>query len=159
LTFVSTVLKTLTHPFSRIKLHLFELVMPSPIASLAKAARKTVPSQGPTPAGIEVVNGNGITGMARQVASTLRAKGIDVARLTNRKPFNQQSTEIEYRDGFEISAREVSAKLPRPATLVESTKLRTGISVRLVLGKDASKEFALFNDSKQAGSQKLALLQ
>lgn len=139
--------------------NVYELVSPSPAALPSEIMPKVVPGQSARPAGtgVEVANGNGVTGMARQVASSLRAKGIDVARLTNRKPFNQQNTEIEYRDGFEISAREVSTKLPRPVTLVESTKLKTGINVRLVLGKDVSKDLALF-ELKKVDSAQLALV-
>lgn len=93
--------------------------------------------------GVEVSNGNGVQGMAKRVATELRSQGIDVTRVSNRKPFDQPRTEIEYRKGFLDSAREIGVRLPSPPSLVESGRLRAGIGVRLVLGKDLNKNVVL----------------
>jgi tetratricopeptide (TPR) repeat protein len=107
--------------------------------------------------GVEISNGNGIRGMAKQVATALRSQGIGVTRLSNRKPFDQLRTEIEYRKGFLTSAREIGVRLPSPPSLVERGSLGAGIGVRLVLGKDLSKNVALV-DPNTSGATRLALL-
>jgi hypothetical protein len=107
--------------------------------------------------GVEISSGNGIRGMAKQVATALRSEGIGVTRLSNRKPFDQLRTEIEYRQGYLISARELGVRLPSPPSFVESGSLGAGIGVRLVLGKDLSKNVALV-DPNTSGATRLALL-
>jgi tetratricopeptide (TPR) repeat protein len=93
--------------------------------------------------GVEVSNGNGIRGMAKRVATALRSQGISVTRVSNRKPFDHPRTEIEYRKGFLTSAHEIGVRLPSPPSFIESESLRSGIGVRLVLGKDVDKNIAL----------------
>ena len=93
---------------------------------------------GEAAARIEVANGNGVNGMARQVGVYLRAKGLDVGRLTNRKPFTVRMTQIQYRHGYVGQARQLQALLPHPARLVPSPELHDRIQVRLVLGRNVS---------------------
>jgi tetratricopeptide (TPR) repeat protein len=107
--------------------------------------------------GLEVSNGNGIRGMAKQVAAALRSQGIGVTRLSNRKPFDQLRTEIEYRKGYLISARELGVRLPSPPSFVESGSLGAGIGVRLVLGKDLNKNVVLV-DPDTSDATRLASL-
>lgn len=106
---------------------------PSPEPALADAP-ETAPA--PRRAGLEISNGNGVTGMALRLRGFLRAKGMDRARLTNERPFVRQETAIAYRSGFADAAQHLSAKLPHPVTMFESAALRPGTDVRLLLGKD-----------------------
>lgn len=88
------------------------------------------------PARVELSNGNGVNGMALRLRSFLLTKGIATSRLTNDRPFVRQETKIAYRSGFEASARDLNAKLPHEVDMVESSNLRRGVDVRLILGKD-----------------------
>lgn len=96
--------------------------------------------------GLEVSNGNGVTGMARRVAGFMKHIGIaTTARLTNDKPFIRQATQIEYRHGFQLEASGINSRLPKPVPLVQVDRLREDINVRLVLGRDLANDVALFN--------------
>ncbi|HET6757043.1 MAG TPA: tetratricopeptide repeat protein [Burkholderiales bacterium] len=124
----------------------------------ARAAHNVVPIaevQEQKPSRVEVSNGNGIRGMARQVAKYLKQNGIAPARLTNKKPYDQQITQIEYRDGYRQAARILNSKLPKTAELVEARGLRQDINLRLVLGND-NRDLALFKEQAPA---RLALQQ
>lgn len=98
----------------------------------------------PKPFGLEVSNGNGITGMARRVAARLESTGVKTVRLTNQPPFQQASTEIQYREGYLAEAKRISAAFQVPMSVVKHDALRNDIDVRLVLGKNVSSEAALF---------------
>ena len=97
----------------------------------------------PAPFGLEVANGNGVTGMARRTGGLLAAVGLPAARLTNQKPFTQQSTEIHYREGYAPIAAALGARLPSAPALIRSDRLRPGTDVRLVLGRDLPPDMAL----------------
>lgn len=90
--------------------------------------------------GLEVSNGNGVTGLAKKVARFLKRQGVMATRLTNSKPFTQKSTQIEYRHGFMHQANSINSQLPRLVPVVQTKQLREGVNVRLVLGKDVTQE-------------------
>lgn len=119
--------------------NVYELRTPARPASHGVASGK--------PFRLEISNGNGVNGMARQVAGFIRKHDMATARLTNQKPFNQQATEIQYRSGYRAEADSVNSTLPRQAALVETSKLRQDISVRLVLGKDLVRDKASFTSN------------
>jgi len=126
--------------------NVYEIKQPTPrIRVGAASAANTEQVSAKTPFGLEVSNGNGVAGMARRVAGFLRQSAIGRARLTNEKPFTRQATQIEYRHGFQQEASGVNSWLPRPAPLVQVDRLREGINVRLVLGKDLSGDVASFS--------------
>lgn len=95
-------------------------------------------------ASIEVANGNGVTGMARKVSEFLQQNGFARARLTDRRPFQQVQTEIQYRPGSYILADQISQMMPNQVPMVESYALRRDIQVRVVLGKDVAHQIAYF---------------
>ena len=86
---------------------------------------------------IEVSNGNGITGMARNTSLQLQGAGYAKARLTNELPYQLAATEIQYRPGFEPQAQELQSVLRPGVRVVASTRLRFDVQVRLALGRDA----------------------
>lgn len=94
--------------------------------------------------GVEVSNGSGVSGMARQVSGFLREKGLPQARLTDRHPFRQLRTEIHYRSGNYALAKQISRMMPKRTPLRESYNLRRDIQVRILLGKDAAREITFF---------------
>ena len=98
---------------------------------------------------LEVSNGNGVTGMARKVAYVLRENGYAKARLTNRKPFTVQTTQIQYRYGHQEDAEHLRSSLPGNTGMVQSNSLRADINLRVVLGRDMVQHTAYFNDNSQ----------
>lgn len=97
---------------------------------------------------LEVSNGNGVTGFARNVSQYLGKQGYRTARLTNQKPFQIQTSQIQYREGFRNEAQRLKSALPGNMELVQNNKLRADIQARLLLGKDTTREVAHFNVAK-----------
>jgi hypothetical protein len=91
---------------------------------------------------VEVANGNGVTGAAKKVGRFLGNLGYPTARLTNQKPFQVRMTQIQYREGYQAEAQLLQASLPDAHELVQRDDMRTGVSVRLVLGKDMVTQLA-----------------
>lgn len=99
---------------------------------------------------LEVSNGNGITGFARKTSDYLQEQGYRAARLTNQRPFNQAATEIQYRGGFQLQAQELKAALAGKPIILESSQLRAGVEIRVVLGRDATPATLLASSQKPA---------
>jgi tetratricopeptide (TPR) repeat protein len=89
---------------------------------------------------LEVANGNGVLGLAKRTAGYLADGMIQVTRLTNQLPFNQATTEIQYRDGYAAEARALAARLEQPPRIVPSKQLAGRVDVRLVLGRDLQQQ-------------------
>ncbi|GBG13160.1 uncharacterized protein NMK_0698 [Novimethylophilus kurashikiensis] len=85
---------------------------------------------------IEISNGNGVAGMAKRVGRYLKQGGYTSQRITNQKPFNSETSEIQYRSGFEADARLLQSKVPGQPALIQRDDLRSDIKVRLLIGKD-----------------------
>ena len=85
---------------------------------------------------LEVTNGNGVAGMARLVGRWLATQGLDNVRLTNQRPFAQQTTLIQYRSGHEEEARRVARSLPAGAKALTGPPKGSGRHLRVVLGRD-----------------------
>jgi Tfp pilus assembly protein PilF len=115
---------------------------PDVVESVRKRSR---PASAERPYGLEVSNGNGVSGMARRIGQQLAANGSPKAWLTNQKPFEQRSTEIQYREGYVEPAMALRGRVPGVPPTVRSTALRPGIDVRLVLGKDLPPDVALLD--------------
>lgn len=108
--------------------------------------------------GLEVSNGNGVTGMAYRVARYLHDHAhAPMARLSNLKPYTQPVTEIRYRPGMLEAARAVNHDLPEIVQLVEDPKLAHGTNVRVVLGQDAIIAFAGLSGPTRGSRQQLSL--
>lgn len=88
---------------------------------------------------LDVVNGNGVDGMARRVADYLEASiPLPAAHLFNQIPYRQRSTEIEYRHGMLHAARRLQQVLPQhPALVPMAPARRDACDLRVVLGRDA----------------------
>lgn len=86
---------------------------------------------------LQIVNGNGMTGVAARVRDWLGARGIAPASLANLAPYRSTSTRIEYRPSFASAANEVARRMPTPTQLVAlPANGRPGADVRVVLGRD-----------------------
>lgn len=97
---------------------------------------------------LEVSNGNGITGMAKQISFFFQQRGVATIRLTNHQPYNQNHTEIYYRAGNYHQAYQINQLLPVPARLIESDKLRNDIQIKILLGRDFSRK-AIYLNAKE----------
>lgn len=152
----STVEKIKSRPESSVRLvavapNVYELREPElgakPVqAGEVQESRATRQQTGPQlkPFKLEVSNGNGVTGMARRVAGRLERIGIATGRLTNQLPFDQASTEVQYREGYRPEAARLASALQGAVSVVRNDRLRNDIHVRLVLGQDIRNETALF---------------
>ena len=106
---------------------------PTTVASAAAALR---PASQELASRLEVSNGNGVAGMAARVGRWLAAEGLHNARLTNQRPFVQQSTLIQYRSGHEANAQRVARSLPANAKTAAAPTPGLNSDVRLVIGRD-----------------------
>jgi tetratricopeptide (TPR) repeat protein len=104
----------------------------------------------PMVAKVEVTNGSGVAGLARRTASSLQTRGYAVGGVMNKIPYTQLVTEIRYRPGAESQANELNALLLQPAKLVQSSRLRPNVGMRVVLGRDMGEEM-IFADTPRGG--------
>lgn len=94
---------------------------------------------------LEVSNGNGITGMAKQISVFFQKRGVVNVRLTNHQTYHKNKTEIYYRSGNYHQALQINQMLPTQVKLVESNELRHDVQIKILLGQDFSREAAYFN--------------
>lgn len=87
---------------------------------------------------IEVSNGNGVEGMARAIGKEIRHAGVNVARITNAKPFDKPRTFIVCKYQLRTEAARLAAVLPgKPKIMFGSTVYRR-VDMRVVLGADSA---------------------
>jgi len=105
---------------------------------------------------LELSNGNGIKGAAARLKQWLTAEGLQVERLTNRRPYDQQRTVIHYRSGQQEAALRVAQALRMTAQIdtTPSTDLRS--DVRVVLGQDWVRTAACLERNACEGSSLVA---
>ncbi len=86
---------------------------------------------------IVVVNGNGVTGLARRLGRLMATLGLAHTRLANLPPYDTALTTVQYRAGFEQQAREIARLLPMAAALSVAPAGSNG-DVRVVVGHDVT---------------------
>lgn len=87
--------------------------------------------------GIEVSNGNGMTGMARRSAAYFRRQGFTVERVTNADRYTVADTVIFYREGYLDAAKNLASVIPGEQQFEVANDLgREGIRIRVLLGRD-----------------------
>lgn len=85
---------------------------------------------------LEIVNGNGVPGMAAALARSLAGAPVQVVRLANEISFQVARTRVEYRPAQEQAARQLARQL---GTQVQTQAADCPASeLRLVLGRDLS---------------------
>ena len=89
---------------------------------------------------LEVINGNGETGMAARMRGMLGGMGISVQRLGNQRPYGVQVSSIVYRPGHAQAAAALALALGGMPQLraANDSGIGTGADLRLLLGKDAA---------------------
>jgi len=86
---------------------------------------------------LEVVNGNGVNGMAARVREYLRDKGGSVVRIANAEHFQHDRSVIYYRSGQRQQVEGLLSTLPlHNVSLLESDELAANVDVRVLLGRD-----------------------
>jgi LCP family protein required for cell wall assembly len=84
---------------------------------------------------VQVLNGNGQSGVARQVAESLQGQGYDVVTVGNAARFDYQQTEVHFRLDREQAARQI-ADLLRSQALIKASPEDLETDVVVILGKD-----------------------
>ena len=85
---------------------------------------------------LEIVNGNGVPGMAAALARSLAGAPVQVVRLTNETSFQVARTRVEYRPAQEQVARQLARQLG-PQVQTQAADCPAS-ELRLVLGRDLS---------------------
>jgi LytR cell envelope-related transcriptional attenuator len=111
-------------------------IAPLQHAAIQEDLLRPEPVRNARPFRLEVSNGNGTRGMARQVARLLDRNGIHANRITNHTTFRQTTTQIQYRQGYMAEAVALRDVLPAQMKPVPASALRNDIQVRVLLGKD-----------------------
>ena len=108
---------------------------------LKKADRPTPPSPPLTAlervtTGIEVRNGTWTRNLAHQSRSLLSQEGFNVTEIGNHIDFGAESTVIYYRPGSERVAQGLNWEIFPKAKIVASSKLKAGVAIKILLGRD-----------------------
>ena len=90
---------------------------------------------------VEIINGNGIKGMARIVASKFEVSNDVQTKVANANRFNQMKTHIQYKSGYRDDAVNLNHHLLNRPYLIRNDKVPSNVSLRLVLGKDLLPRF------------------
>jgi Flp pilus assembly protein TadD len=88
----------------------------------------------PNVAALEISNGNGREGLARQLSRAIRDPGVKVVRLSNQKGFAVKQTRVEYRPDFRSVALRLAERFDAGTPVQMAPSGRA--DVRLVIGHD-----------------------
>lgn len=108
-------------------------------AALPVPAKPVAPAKAAALPRLEVINGNGVTGMAARMRGMLGGIGISVLRLGNQRPYGVQASSIVYRPGHAQAAAALALALGGMPQLqaADDSGVGAGADLRLLLGKDA----------------------
>ncbi|MGF6119264.1 Tfp pilus assembly protein PilF [Janthinobacterium lividum] len=106
----------------------------------AVTAERSMPAAAAPRPRLEIVNGNGVPGLAAALARSLAGSPVQVVRLANETGFQVARTRVEYRPAQEQAARQLARQLgTQVQTQVETQAGDCPASeLRLVLGRDLS---------------------
>lgn len=85
---------------------------------------------------LEILNGNGVHGMAAAMARSLAASPLQVVRLGNEPPYQVLRTRVEYRPAQEQTARLLAMQLGPQVDIIAADVAASDL--RLILGRDFS---------------------
>ena len=85
---------------------------------------------------VEIVNGNGVKGIARSVANKFNFGNKVQAKVADADRFNEMKTYIQYKKGYREDAVSLNHYLLNKPFLVRNDNLPSNLALRLVLGKD-----------------------
>jgi tetratricopeptide (TPR) repeat protein len=107
------------------------------------------PSPDPAPT-IEVLNGNGVPGMARRVGARLERRGLHVARVADAAGFGVQRTVIQFAPQARAVATRIARMLPGPVRLEAQDRAATQPGITIVLGRDQARHDAAARPARAA---------
>ncbi len=100
------------------------------VPKLARAPAPVAPLQS---AMVEIRNGNGVSGMAKSLASDMPDDSLRVVPLSNQKGYGVRQTRVEYQPRYRAAAERLAERFGADVVAVE----RVGrANVRLVIGRD-----------------------
>ena len=85
---------------------------------------------------VEIINGNGIKGIAKAVAGKFKESGNMQLKVADAKRFNQMKTHIQYKSGHRDDAMNLNRNLLNKPYLIRNDNLPNDVALRLVLGRD-----------------------
>ena len=85
---------------------------------------------------VEIINGNGIKGIAKAVAGKFKESGNMQLKVADAKRFNQMKTHIQYKSGHRDDAMNLNRNLLNKPYLIRNDNLPNNVALRLVLGRD-----------------------
>ncbi len=85
---------------------------------------------------IEIRNGTRARMLAHQTRQRLSQQGFHVGMIGNHIDFGTETTVIYYRPGTEKVAQALDSQIFPGAQLVESPRLRKGVAIKILLGRD-----------------------
>ena len=103
---------------------------------------------------VEIINGNGIKGIAKAVASKFKESGNMQLKVADAKRFNQMKTHIQYKSGHRNDALNLNRNLLNKPYLIRNDNLPNDVAMRLVLGRDliqAANVSAMIEDVEDKG--------
>ncbi|KAB8061699.1 tetratricopeptide repeat protein [Janthinobacterium sp. FT14W] len=89
-----------------------------------------------TPPRLEIVNGNGVPGLAAALARSLAGNAVQVVRLANESSYQVARTRVEYRPAQEQAARRLARQLGAQVQTLAADCPAS--ELRLILGRDLS---------------------
>ena len=99
--------------------------------------------------GIEVSNGNGVSGMAKEVGSFLKKQGFNVVRLTNADHYQYARASVYYRGDAEFTALRVKGAIPGITQMKKVGGFdRDSVRVRVLVGRDLAGERNAFKEGE-----------
>ncbi|APA70624.1 LytR C-terminal domain-containing protein [Janthinobacterium sp. 1_2014MBL_MicDiv] len=101
---------------------------------IAVAAPATAALAGAPRPRLEILNGNGVPGMAAALARSLAGGPVQVVRLGNDSSFQVARTRVEYRPAQEQAARQLARQLGMPVQTLPADCPAS--ELRLILGRD-----------------------
>lgn len=110
------------------------------VPAAAAVAERSMPAAAVPRPRLEIVNGNGVPGLAAALARSLAAAPVQVVRLANETRFQVTRTRVEYRPAQEQAARQLARQLGlQVQSQVQTQAADCPVSeLRLVLGRDLS---------------------
>src|SRR6187399_1935615 len=130
-----------THTFESLTVLAGQASSPLPPTSVPATGLELYPPTfaASAPPRIDIVNGNGVIGMAARLSAFLRANGlVHRALLSNAMPFNISSTVVHFRAGFRDAAQQIVARAPYRMELAAEAGGAVNADIRVVLGRDVS---------------------
>lgn len=110
--------------------------LPSVAAVTTAATGAAVPA---STVRVDVVNGNGVSGLAAHWRHWLQTQGVATGRLSNLLPYDTALTVVQYRPGFQADAQSLAAQLKPGVNAVALPGLPLNAPVRILIGHDSAK--------------------